>query len=267
VTVFVNHGLLREGEAEAVLDMLKSLGLNPIYIDASGKFLEALRGVRDCEEKRRIIGELFAKIFKDIAEGDKSIKWLAQGTTYPDVIESGFATGADRIKSHHNVAGLPQWLGLKVVEPLKYLYKDEVRRIAVALGVPEDWAYRHPFPGPGLAVRIIGEVTEEKLRIVRRASRIVEEELAKAGLYKSVWQAFATVGDDKWVGVKGDKRAVGYIVTVRIVESEDGMTADWSKIPHDVLEKIASRITREIPEVTLVTYAITSKPPSTIEPC
>jgi GMP synthase (glutamine-hydrolysing) len=267
VTVFVNHGLLREGEAEAVLDMLKSLGLNPIYIDASGKFLEALRGVRDCEEKRRIIGELFAKIFKDIAESDKSIKWLAQGTTYPDVIESGFAAGADRIKSHHNVAGLPQWLGLRVVEPLKYLYKDEVRRIAVALGVPEDWAYRHPFPGPGLAVRIIGEVTEEKLRVARRASRIVEEELAKAGLYKSVWQAFATVGDDKWVGVKGDKRAVGYIVTVRIVESEDGMTADWSKIPHDVLEKIASRITREIPEVTLVTYAITSKPPSTIEPC
>ena len=267
VAVFVNHGLLREGEAEAVLSMLRSLGVDPMYIDASREFLEALRGVRDCEEKRRIIGELFAKIFKGIAEGDRDIKWLAQGTTYPDVIESGFAPGADKIKSHHNVAGLPKWLGLNVVEPLKYLYKDEVRRIAVALGVPEDWAYRHPFPGPGLAVRVIGEVTEEKLRIVRKASKIVEEELRRAGLYRGVWQAFAVVGEDKWVGVKGDKRAVGYIVTIRIVESEDGMTADWSRAPYEVLERIASRITREISEVTMVTYAITSKPPSTIEPC
>jgi len=267
VAVFVNHGLLREGEAEAVLSMLRSLGVDPIYIDASREFLKALKGVRDCEEKRRIIGELFAKIFKGIAEGDSDIKWLAQGTTYPDVIESGFAPGADKIKSHHNVAGLPKWLGLNVVEPLKYLYKDEVRKIAVALGVPEDWAYRHPFPGPGLAVRVIGEVTEEKLRIVRKASKIVEEELRRAGLYRGVWQAFAVVGEDKWVGVKGDKRAVGYIVTIRIVESEDGMTADWSRVPYEVLERIASRITREISEVTMVTYAITSKPPSTIEPC
>jgi GMP synthase (glutamine-hydrolysing) len=267
VAVFVNHGLLREGEAEAVLSMLRSLGVDPIYIDASREFLKALKGVRDCEEKRRIIGELFAKIFKGIAEGDSDIKWLAQGTTYPDVIESGFAPGADKIKSHHNVAGLPKWLGLNVVEPLKYLYKDEVRKIAVALGVPEDWAYRHPFPGPGLAVRVIGEVTEEKLRIVRKASKIVEEELRRAGLYRGVWQAFAVVGEDKWVGVKGDKRAVGYIVTIRIVESEDGMTADWSRVPYEVLERIASRITREISEVTMVTYAMTSKPPSTIEPC
>jgi GMP synthase (glutamine-hydrolysing) len=267
VAVFVNHGLLREGEAEAVLSMLRSLGVDPIYIDASREFLKALKGVRDCEEKRRIIGELFAKIFKGIAEGDSDIKWLAQGTTYPDVIESGFAPGADKIKSHHNVAGLPKWLGLNVVEPLKYLYKDEVRKIAVALGAPEDWAYRHPFPGPGLSVRVIGEVTEEKLRIVRKASKIVEEELRRAGLYRGVWQAFAVVGEDKWVGVKGDKRAVGYIVTIRIVESEDGMTADWSRVPYEVLERIASRITREISEVTMVTYAITSKPPSTIEPC
>jgi GMP synthase (glutamine-hydrolysing) len=267
VAVFVNHGLLREGEAEAVLSMLRSLGVDPIYIDASREFLKALKGVRGCEEKRRVIGELFAKIFKGIAEGDSDIKWLAQGTTYPDVIESGFAPGADKIKSHHNVAGLPKWLGLNVVEPLKYLYKDEVRKIAVALGVPEDWAYRHPFPGPGLAVRVIGEVTEEKLRIVRKASKIVEEELRRAGLYRGVWQAFAVVGEDKWVGVKGDKRAVGYIVTIRIVESEDGMTADWSRVPYEVLERIASRIAREISEVTMVTYAITSKPPSTIEPC
>jgi len=267
VTVFVNHGLLREGEAEAVLSMLRNLGLDPVYIDASKEFLGLLKGVKDCEEKRKVIGELFARIFRDVADGDRAIKWLAQGTTYPDVIESGFALGADRIKSHHNVAGLPEWLGLKVVEPLRYLYKDEVRRIATVLGVPEEWARRHPFPGPGLAVRVVGEVTEEKLAIARRASKIVEEELTKAGLHSKVWQAFAVVGDDRWVGVKGDKRVLGYVVTVRIVESEDGMTADWSRVPHEVLEKIASRITREIPGVTMVTYAITSKPPSTIEPC
>ncbi len=267
VAVFVNHGLLREGEAEEVLSMLRNLSIEPIYIDASKMFLEALRGVEDCEEKRRIIGELFAKIFKDIVESDKSIKWLAQGTTYPDVIESGFSPGADRIKSHHNVAGLPSWLGLKLLEPIRYLYKDEVRAIALKLGVPENWVYRHPFPGPGLAVRIIGEVTEEKLRIVQRASKIVEEELRRSGLYRRIWQAFAVVGDDKWVGVKGDRRAVGYIVTIRIVESEDGMTADWSRIPLEVLDNIARRITSEIPNVAMVTYAITSKPPSTIEPC
>ncbi len=267
VAVFVNHGLLREGEPEEVLATLRSLGIKPIYIDASREFLEKLKGVTDPEEKRRIIGETFAQIFKRIAESDLSIKWLAQGTTYPDVIESGAVPGADRIKSHHNVAGLPSWLGLEVLEPIRYLYKDEVRKLAIALGVPEDYAYRHPFPGPGLAVRIIGEVTEEKLRIVRKASRIVEEELRRAGLYRRVWQAFAVVGNDRWVGVKGDKRAFGYIVTVRIVESEDGMTADWAKIPFEVLDRISRRITSEIPEVTMVTYAITTKPPSTIEPC
>lgn len=267
VAVFVNHGLLREGEDREVLNMLRSLGINPIYIDASQRFLKALKGVVDCEEKRRIIGEIFAEIFKEIAESDKGIKWLAQGTTYPDVIESGGAVGADKIKSHHNVAGLPKWLNLRVLEPIRHLYKDEVRKLAIALGVPREWAYRHPFPGPGLAVRIVGEVTEEKLAIVRRASKIVEEELKKEGLYERVWQAFAVVGEDRWVGVKGDKRELGYIVTVRIVESEDAMTADWSKIPFEVLERISNRITREIPNVTMVTYAISSKPPSTIEPC
>ncbi len=267
VTVFVDHGLLREGEVDEVLRNLKSLGINPIFIDARERFLSRLRNVVDCEEKRRIIGEEFAKIFCEVTRNDPSIKWLAQGTTYPDVIESGAVPGADRIKSHHNVAGLPKWLNLKVIEPLKYLYKDEVRALALSLGVPWEIAYRHPFPGPGLAVRIIGEITEEKLEIARKAAKIVEEELRKAGLYYKVWQAFTVVGDDKWVGVKGDRRAVGYIVIVRIVESEDGMTADWSRIPYDVLEKISNRITSEIEKVTMVTYAITTKPPSTIEPC
>jgi len=267
VAVFVNHGLFREGEVEEVLKNLRRCGIEPIYVDASRLFLDRLRGVRDPEEKRRIIGHTFAEIFEEIARKDPSIKWLAQGTTYPDVIESGAVPGADRIKSHHNVAGLPKDLGLRVLEPIKYLYKDEVRELGRALGIPREVVERHPFPGPGLAVRIIGEVTEEKLRIVRRASRIVEEEIRRAGLYNRVWQAFAVVGDDRWVGVKGDRRAEGYIVIVRIVESEDGMTADWSRVPYEVLDRISRRITSEIPEVTMVTYAVTTKPPSTIEPC
>ena len=267
VPVFVNHGLLREGEVDDVLRNLENLGIKPVYIDASKRFLQRLKGVSDCEEKRKIIGEEFAKIFKEVVEGDPQIKWLAQGTTYPDVIESGSTHGSDKIKSHHNVAGLPRWLGLKVLEPLRNFYKDEVRKLALYLGVPRDLAWRHPFPGPGLAVRIIGEITEEKLRIVRRASKIVEEVLRKHGLYDKVWQAFAVVGDDKWVGVKGDRRHHGYIVVIRIVESADGMTADWARIPHEVLDEISRKIISEIPEVTMVTYAITTKPPSTIEPC
>ncbi len=266
VAVFVNHGLFREGEVEEVLSTLESIGLNVTYIDASQKFISNLIGVEDPEERRLIIGRIFADIFREIASKDPEIKWLAQGTTYPDVIESGAMPGADRIKSHHNVAGLPQDLGLKLVEPLRYLYKDEVRAIGRLLGLPDSIVKRHPFPGPGLAVRIIGKFTLEKLEIVRKASKIVEEEIRKAGLYDKVWQAFAVVGDDKWVGVKGDKRALGYIVTIRIVESEDGMTADWTKVPYDVLDRIARRIVNEIPQVTMVTYAITTKPPSTIEP-
>ncbi|NPA97088.1 MAG: glutamine-hydrolyzing GMP synthase [Crenarchaeota archaeon] len=267
VAVFVNHGLLREGEAEEILSNLRSAGIDPLYIDASERFLSKLRGVSDPEEKRRIIGTEFARIFEEVARSDPTIKWLAQGTTYPDVIESGAVPGADRIKSHHNVGALPKDLGLKVLEPIRYLYKDEVRALGKALGLPDSIVKRHPFPGPGLAVRIIGEVTDEKLRIVRRASKIVEEEIRRAGLYDKVWQAFAVVGNDKWIGVKGDARAEGYIVIVRIVESEDGMTADWSKVPYEVLDRISRRITAEVPEVTMVTYAITTKPPSTIEPC
>ena len=266
IAVLVDHGLFREGEVEETVRILRSAGVEPVVVDARRDFLEALRGVRDPEEKRKIIGEMFARVFTSFVKQDPEIRYLAQGTLYPDVIESGAAPGADRIKSHHNVGGLPEWLGLEVVEPLREFYKDEVRRLALALGLPRELAFRHPFPGPGLAVRIIGEVTAEKLMIVRRASKIVEEEVRRAGLYEKVWQAFAVVGDDRWVGVKGDRREEGYIVTVRIVESEDGMTADWVRVPYEVLERISRRITREVPNVTMVTYAVTSKPPSTIEP-
>ncbi|MCD6348941.1 MAG: glutamine-hydrolyzing GMP synthase [Candidatus Korarchaeota archaeon] len=264
--VFVNHGLLRKGEPEEVLDLLRGLGIDPVYVDASQEFLEALKGVEGCEDKRRVIGELFIKVFSRALKG-REFDCLVQGTLYPDVIESGGEVGADRIKSHHNVAGLPGWLNAKVVEPLKYLYKDEVRKLARHLGLPERLVERHPFPGPGLAVRIIGEVTEEKLRIAREASAIVEDVLRERGYYSEAWQAFAVVGDDKWVGVKGDARVDGYIVTVRVVESEDAMTADWLRLPPDVLEEISKRITSELPKVTMVTYAVTTKPPSTIEPC
>jgi GMP synthase (glutamine-hydrolysing) len=265
--IFVDHGLFREGEPQQVVSLLTSLGVKVQVVDARERFLKRLEGVSDCEEKRRIVGETFAEVFAEAVSKIPNAKYLAQGTLYPDVVESGAVKGADRIKSHHNVGGLPPWFKLELVEPLREFYKDEVRRIAKALGLPEEVVHRHPFPGPGLAVRIIGPFTREKLEIVRKATKIVEEELERAGLLRKVWQAFATVGDDKWVGVKGDKRSVGYIVAVRIVESEDAMTADWARLPYDVLERISTRITSEIPQVTMVTYAITTKPPSTIEPC
>ncbi len=267
VPILVDHGLFREGEVEEIVSNLSKMGIKPIVINARDRFLSKLWGVSSCEERRGIIGEEFARIFQEYAERDKSIKYLLQGTTYPDVVESGFEEGADRIKSHHNVAGLPSWLNLKVVEPLKNFYKDEVRRIGEAIGVPREIIERHPFPGPGLAVRVIGRFTPRKLEIVRKASKIVESVIRKYNLYSKVWQAFAVVGDDKWVGVKGDARQEGYIVIVRIVVSEDAMTADWARIPNEVLDEISRRITLEIDDVTLVSYAITSKPPSTIEPC
>jgi GMP synthase (glutamine-hydrolysing) len=265
VSVFVNHGLLREGEVEEVSTNLRRIGIEPMYIDASERFLNALRGVSDPEEKRMIIGRIFGEIFKEIISKDPSIKWLAQGTTYPDVIESGRSRRASKIKSHHNVAGLPEDLGLRLIEPLKDLYKDEVRRLGELLGIPREILARHPFPGPGLAVRIIGEVNEERLSIIRKASRIVEEIIRRHGLYEKVWQAFPVLLKDKWVGIKGDKRSEGYIIVIRIVDSQDGMTADWSRVPYEILDEISRRIISEIREVTMVTYAITSKPPSTIE--
>jgi len=266
--IFVNHGLLRKGEETQIPETLKDLKLNVQCVDASKRFLERLRGAADPEDKRKIIGEEFIKVFDE--EGAKlgTFQCLAQGTLYPDVIESaGTGSPASRIKSHHNVGGIPQWSRFRIIEPLKFLYKDEVRRIAKELGIPDTIVTTHPFPGPGLAVRIVGEVTEEKLRICREASAVVEDVLRRRGLYDTVWQAFAIVGEDTAVGVLGDQRKLGHLVTVRVVKSLDGMTADWARIPEDVLEEISSRITGEVPNVTWVSYAITSKPPSTIEPC
>ena len=267
--VFVDNGLLREGERAEVEAALgaSGLGLPVEYVDASARFLARLEGVSDPERKRLAIGEEFAAVFAEFAEANGPFRSLAQGTLYPDVIESGVSGGpAAVIKSHHNVGGLPDWLGLDVVEPLRDLYKDEVRRVAGILGVPDSLVWRHPFPGPGLAVRIIGEVTAEKLAVCRRASRIVEDELRRAGLYGSVWQAYAAVGDDRAVGVVGDERSHGRIVMVRIVDSVDAMTADWTRVPSEVLEAISNRITNEVEGVAWVTYAVSSKPPATIEP-
>ncbi|MEM3624250.1 MAG: glutamine-hydrolyzing GMP synthase [Nitrososphaerales archaeon] len=267
--IFIDHGLLRKDEAQQIIKIFNdNFKMNLIYIDASKRFLSRLKGVNDPEEKRRIIGEEFIKVFTEESKNLGGFQWLAQGTLYPDVIESAKAGSiASRIKTHHNVAGLPDWMEFKLLEPLRMLYKDEVRKVARLLGLPEDIIRRHPFPGPGLSVRIMGEVTEEKIKICREANYIVEDELKRAGLYDKVWQAFAIVGDDKAVGVVGDKKIFGHIVTIRVVESVDGMTANWVKLPYEILEKISNRITNEVPNVTWVSYAISSKPPSTIEPC
>jgi GMP synthase (glutamine-hydrolysing) len=265
--VFVDHGLLRKNEANDVLAMFDKLNIKIIFHNESNRFLNLLTDVIDPEMRRKLIGQEFIKVFEEISKQNGSFKWLAQGTLYPDVIESAMAEGpAATIKTHHNVGGLPENLDFKLIEPLRELYKDEVRNVAKLIDLPISILKRHPFPGPGLAVRIIGKFTNEKLSICRDASHIIEEELKKANLYDSVWQAFAFVGDDQAVGVLGDGRKMGYIVTVRIVESTDAMTADWVKIPYDILDNISTRITNEIDNVSWVTYAISSKPPSTIEP-
>jgi GMP synthase (glutamine-hydrolysing) len=266
--VFVNNGLLRLNEESLVPELInKYLGIKTVSINAEERFLSRLKGIEDPEQKRKIIGEEFAQVFLEVTKDYGPFQWLAQGTLYPDVIESGFSKGpAAVIKTHHNVGGLPEWLNLKVLEPFSSLYKDEVRQIAVLLDIPREFIKRHPFPGPGLAVRIIGEVTDEKIRIVRHASSIVENELMVSGWYDKVWQAYAAVGDDFAVGVLGDERVYGRIVTIRIVESLDAMTADWSRIPYDLIAKISNRITNEVNGVTWVTYSVSSKPPATIEP-
>jgi len=266
--VFVDNGLLRLNEAEEIESMFKkNFEVNFTKIDGQEQFLSKLNGISDPEEKRKIVGEEFVNIFTKFSKENEPFTWLAQGTLYPDVIESGVSKGpASVIKTHHNVGGLPDWLHLKVLEPLRDLYKDEVRKVAKIIGVPQNLLMRHPFPGPGLAVRIIGEVTKNKLDITRAASKIVEEELQNADLYDKVWQAYAAVGDDKAVGVVGDERKYGNIVMIRIVDSVDAMTADWSRLPNELLEKISNRITNEIDEVTWVSYVVSSKPPATIEP-
>jgi len=266
--VFVNNGLLRLDEETEIEEMFKdNFNVNFTSINAVDNFLDKLKGVEDPEKKRMIVGEEFVNVFTEFAEKNGPFKWLAQGTLYPDVIESGVSKGpADVIKSHHNVGGLPDWLNLEILEPLRELYKDEVRMIARILEVPEKLFMRHPFPGPGLAVRIIGEVTPTKLQISKVASKIVEDELVEAGMYGKVWQAYAAVGDDRAVGVVGDERKYGNIVIIRVVDSIDAMTADWTRLPHGLLEKISNRITNEIGDVTWVTYTISSKPPATIEP-
>lgn len=266
--VFVDNGLLRLNEEHEIEKMFKeNFAVNFTPVNAKRQFLDKLRGIADPEMKRKIVGEEFVRIFTEFAEKNGPFKWLAQGTLYPDVIESGVSKGpAAVIKTHHNVGGLPDWLKLDVLEPLRDLYKDEVRRVAAILGVPKKLLMRHPFPGPGLAVRIIGEVTEKKLQIAKTASKIVEEELELAGWYEKVWQAYAAVGDDKAVGVVGDERKYGNIVMIRVVESIDAMTADWTRLPHEILAKISNRITNEIDDVTWVSYVVSSKPPATIEP-
>jgi GMP synthase (glutamine-hydrolysing) len=266
--VFIDTGLLREGEGAEVSKFLKEdLGVPIEFVDSSQAFLSALSGVSDPEEKRRVIGRVFAEVFETYATENGPFRYLAQGTLYPDVIESGHSSApASVIKTHHNVGGLPKDLSMEVVEPLRALYKDEVRSLGALLGLPAKILQRHPFPGPGLAVRIIGEVTPEKLRICRESNRIVEDALVEEGVYNKVWQGFAYVGDDRVTGVLGDERKVGYQVTVKIVESIDAMTADWYRAPHQLLEQISARITNEVEGVVSVVYAISSKPPATIEP-
>jgi len=266
--IFVNNGLLRREEAERTLNVFqKNLGMNIMYVDASQRFLDRLKDITDPETKRKIIGEEFIRVFEEEASNISAVDFLAQGTLYPDVIESvsSISKASATIKTHHNVGGLPAKMRLKLLEPLRYLFKDEVRQVGLKLGLPEEMVWRQPFPGPGLAIRIIGEVTREKLEILRNADWIVMNEIKKAKLYRQLWQSFAVLTDVKSVGVMGDYRTYGYLVAVRAVTSDDAMTADWARLPYDLLSQIASRIVNEVKGVNRVVYDITSKPPSTIE--
>jgi GMP synthase (glutamine-hydrolysing) len=267
VCIFVDNGLLREGEFESVVSTMRSsFHLNLIPVDARERFLKELAGVTDPEKKRKIIGRVFIEVFDEHANRIENAKYLVQGTLYPDVIESVSVRGPSAvIKSHHNVGGLPERMKLGLIEPLRELFKDEVRRVGEALGMPHDVLYRHPFPGPGLAVRCLGDLTEERLSVLRRADAIVDEEIRAAGLYASVWQSFAVLLPVKSVGVMGDDRTYEETCVVRAVSSSDGMTADWARLPHEVLATISSRIINEVKGINRVAYDISSKPPSTIE--
>jgi len=265
--LFVNNGLLRENEADRVIETFRrTLKINLRYIDATSHFLKKLRGITDPEAKRRIIGREFIRAFESEAKKLGNVDYLVQGTLYPDVIESMSVKGPSAtIKTHHNVGGLPKRMRLKLVEPLRDLFKDEVRQLGRELGLPDDLLWRQPFPGPGLAVRILGEVTRKQLIPVRQADAIVEEEIKRGGLYRQLWQAFAVLLPVKTVGVMGDERTYQDVIAIRAVTSQDGMTADWARVPYDVLETIAKRIVNEVKGINRVVYDISSKPPSTIE--
>ena len=267
--VFVNNGLLRRQEPERVLDVMHgNLDMDIRYADASERFLSALAGITDPEAKRQTVGRVFIDVFEEQARTLGDIEFLAQGTLYPDVIEStahDTVASAAKIKTHHNVGGLPPGLRFRLIEPLRYLFKDEVRAVGAELGLPEDMVQRQPFPGPGLAIRCLGPVTRERLDVLREADWIVVDEIKKAGLYRQVWQSFAVLTPLSTVGVMGDGRTYANVVAVRIVTSEDAMTADWARVPYEVLGMISNRIVNEVQGVNRVVYDITSKPPGTIE--
>ncbi|HEX9977555.1 MAG TPA: glutamine-hydrolyzing GMP synthase [Acidimicrobiia bacterium] len=263
--VFVDHGLLRAGEAEQVESTFRQhLDIDLIHVRAADRFLDALAGITDPEEKRMIIGETFIRVFEEEAAKIPDARFLVQGTLYPDVIESGTRDAA-RIKSHHNVGGLPDHMDMELVEPLRDLFKDEVRAVGEELGLPEAIVWRQPFPGPGLAVRIIGEVTRERLEILRAADAIITEEIRRAGLERDIWQAFGVLPAIRSVGVQGDERTYAHPLIIRAVSSEDAMTADWVRLPYEVLERISSRVINEVPGINRVAYDVSSKPPATIE--
>lgn len=263
--MFIDHGLLRKGEAESVMEtFVGKFEMNVVKIDARERFLGKLAGVEDPEQKRKIIGTEFIRVFEEESAKFDDFAFLAQGTLYTDIVESGTAT-AQTIKSHHNVGGLPKDMKFKLIEPLKALFKDEVRKVGEEVGLPPEIVWRQPFPGPGLAIRVLGEVTEDKLLIVRESDAILRDEIAKAGLDREIWQYFTALPNMKSVGVMGDIRTYSYTVGIRAVTSIDGMTADWARIPWEVLEKISNRIVNEVQNVNRVIYDITSKPPATIE--
>ncbi|MEA2444139.1 MAG: hypothetical protein QOJ12_1431, partial [Thermoleophilales bacterium] len=266
--VYVDHGMMRKNESEQVVAAFRDHYKVPLVaVDAEERFLARLAGVTDPETKRKIIGGEFIRVFEEEADKLGSPKYLVQGTLYSDVIESGGGTGAATIKSHHNVGGLPEDLQFQLVEPLRTLFKDEVRQVGIELGLPERLVWRQPFPGPGLAIRIVGgEVTKDRLEILRDADYVLQDEIRGAGLYRELWQSFCVLpGDLRTVGDQGDERTYGYVVVIRAVTSDDAMTADWARLPYDLLERIASRMINEIPQVNRVTLDITSKPPGTIE--
>jgi GMP synthase (glutamine-hydrolysing) len=270
--VYVDHGLMRKGETEQVeKDFVAATGVKLVVVDAEERFLTALKGVSDPEEKRKIIGREFIRVFEQaqadiIADAGPEVAFLVQGTLYPDVVESGGGTGTANIKSHHNVGGLPEDLQFQLVEPLRKLFKDEVRMVGQQLGLPEEIVQRHPFPGPGLAIRIIGAVDRDRLDILRAADLIAREELTAAGLDRDVWQfPVVLLADVRSVGVQGDGRTYGHPIVLRPVSSDDAMTADWSRLPHELIAKISTRITNEVREINRVVVDVTSKPPGTIE--